>query len=230
MNVFKAILSVAPPALQKFLSRPADFGPANFRHLLRFPASFTLKAEVVRLLQSALVTLLIGAGFRSQPPPSYRVESEPAADGAELVTVFGRLQNPASGAQDLDVPLLTVLRDSLGDSDPANQRLRYVWILTSTRPTPWQRAASALSFVFFRAGSKSHASRVPAPTLDLASPYKSVYGNLFSDGLQVLEFDPLGAAIRSTTRTYRGNSSDYSNLQVFQALSTLDNLNHDPDR
>jgi hypothetical protein len=181
------------------------------------------------LLQSALVTLLIGAGFLTQPPPSYRVESEPVADRAELVTVFGRLHNPASGSQDLDVPLLAVLRDSLGDSDPASQRLRCVWILTSTRPTPWQRAASALSFGFFRAGNKSHANRVPSPTLDLASPYKSVYGNLFSDGLQVLEFDPLGAAIRSTTRTYRGNSSDYSKLQAFQALATLDNLGRDPE-
>ena len=182
------------------------------------------------MLQSALVTLLFGAGFLSQPSPSpsYRVEREPVADGAELVTVFGRLHDPASGSQDLDVPLLTVLRDSLGDSDPSNDRLRYVWILTSTRPTAWQRAASALSFGFFRAGSRQHANRVPSPALDLASPSRSVYGNLFGDGLQALEFDPLGAAIRSTTRTYRGNSSDYSKLQVYQALSTLDNLERDP--
>jgi hypothetical protein len=181
------------------------------------------------VLQSALVTLLFGAGFLSQPTPSYRVEREPVADGAELITVFGRLHDPASGSQDLDVPLLTVLRDSLGDSDPSNDRLRYVWILTSTRPTPWQRAASALSFGFFRAGSRHHANEVPSPTLDLASPSRSVYGNLFGDGLQALEFDPLGAAIRSTTRTYRGNSSDYSKLQVFQAISILDNLERDPD-
>jgi hypothetical protein len=180
------------------------------------------------LLQSALVTLLVGAGFLSQPPPAYRVEREPVADGAELVTVFGRLYDPASGSQDLDVPLLTVLRDSLGDSDPANDRLRRVWILTSTRPTVWQRAASALSFGFFRAGSKGHANRVPSPALDLMSPSRSVYSNLFSDGLQALEFDPLGAAIRSTTRTYRGNSSDYSKLQVFQALTTLDHLENYP--
>jgi hypothetical protein len=180
------------------------------------------------LLQSALVTLLVGAGFLSQPYPAYRVEREPVADGAELVTVFGRLYDPASGSQDLDVPLLSVLRDSLGDSDPANDRLRRVWILTSTRPTLWQRAASALSFGYFRAGSKSHANRVPSPAMDLASPSRSVYGNLFSDGLQALEFDPLGAAIRSTTRTYRENSSDYTKLQVFQALSTLDHLESYP--
>ncbi len=180
------------------------------------------------MLQSALVTLLIGAGFLSQPSSSYRVEREPVADGAELITIFGRLPDPASSAQDPGVPLLAVLRDSLGDSDPANDRLRYVWILTSTRPTVWQRAASALSFGYFRVGSRRHANRVPSPALDLASPARSVYGNLFSDGLQALEFDPLGAAIRSTTRTYRGNSSDYSKLQVFQALATLDNLQRDP--
>jgi hypothetical protein len=185
------------------------------------------------LLPAVLVTFLIGAGFLSRPSPSYRVEREPVADGAELITVFGRLHTTASsgqdlGAQDLDVPLLAVLRDSLGDDDPANARLRYVWILTSTPPTPWQRAASALSFGYFRAGGKRHAHGVPTPALDLASPARSVYSNLFSDSLQALEIDPLGAAIRSTTRTYRGNSSDYSKLQVFQALSTLDNLGRDP--
>ena len=68
MNAFEAILSIAPPILQKFF-------PADFRRLLRIPASIILKEEVVRLLQSALVTLLLGAGFLSQPPPSYRVES-----------------------------------------------------------------------------------------------------------------------------------------------------------
>lgn len=179
------------------------------------------------MLQSALITLLIGAGILNQPP-SYRLEIQPVADGAELITVFGRLQNPASGAQDLDVPLLSVFRDSLGDSDPANDRLRYVWILTSTRPTAWQRAASGLSFGFFRAGSRSHANKVPSPSLDLASPYRGVFSNLFSDSFQALELDPLGTAIRSTTRTYRGNSSDYTKLQVFEALATLENLERSP--
>jgi hypothetical protein len=182
-----------------------------------------------RLFPSALLTLVLGAGVLTQPSPPYRIEQQPVAGGAELITVFGRLNDPKSGAQDLDVPLLAVLRDSLGDSDPANDRLRYVWILTSTRPTAWQRAASALSFGYFRAGSRRHANRVPSPALDLASPYRSVYGNLFSDSLQALELDPLGMAIRSTTRTYRGNSSDYSKVQVFEALATLDNLQRDPD-
>ncbi len=181
------------------------------------------------MFEAALISLVLGAGILSQPRPAYRSESQPVAGGAELVTVFARVNVPASapigsGTENSEVPILAVLRDSLGDDDPADDRLRSVWILTSSRPTPWQRAASALTFGFFRAGSKRHAGSVPSPTLDLASPSKSVYSSLFSDGLQVIELDPMGAPIRSTTRTYRTNSADYTKLQVFQALTSLDNL------
>ncbi len=181
------------------------------------------------MFEAALISLVLGAGILSQPHPAYRSASQPVAGGAELVTVFARVNATTSaptgsGIEDAEVPILAVLRDSLGDDDPANDRLRSVWILTSTRPTPWQRAASALTFGFFRAGSKRHAGSVPSPALDLASPTKSVYSNLFSDGLQVIELDPMGAPIRSTTRTYRTNSADYTKLQIFQALTSLDNL------
>jgi hypothetical protein len=177
------------------------------------------------LLESALVCFVLGAGVLSRPVPEYRSVSQPVAGGAELVTVFIRPNGAAaSGSQDLDIPVLAVLRDSLGDDDPDNDRLRSVWILTSTRPTPWQRAASALSFGYFRAGSKRHAGRVPTPAIDLAAPSKTVYSNLFGDALQATELDPLGMAVRSTTRTYRTNSDDYTKLQVFQALSNLENL------
>ena len=152
------------------------------------------------------------------------------ADGAELVTVFGRLHNPASGSQDLDVPLLAVLRDSLGDSDPGERS-------PALRLDPDQHPAHALAARRLRALVRVFPRRKQAPRQSSAvarariwpRPPRSVYGNLFSDGLQALELDPLGAAVRSTTRTYRGNSSDYSKLQVFQALATLDNLERDPE-
>jgi hypothetical protein len=177
------------------------------------------------LLESALVCFVLGAGILSPPVPEYRSESQPVAGGAELVTVFARLNAAApADSPDLDIPLLAVLRDSLGDDDPDNDRLRSVWILTSTRPTLWQRTASALSFGYFRARSKRHAGRAPSPAIDLAAPSKSVYSDLLGDSLQALELDPLGMAVRSTTRTYRTNADDYSKLQVFQALGALDNL------
>lgn len=172
-----------------------------------------------------MVCFILGAGILSPSAPEYRSESQPVAGGAELVTVFARLNAAApADSQNPDVPLLAVLRDSLGDDNPDNDRLRSVWILTSTRPTLWQRTASALSFGYFRAGNKSHAGRAPSAAIDLAAPSKSLYGNIFGDSLQAMELDPLGMAVRSTTRTYRTNSDDYTKLQVFQALVTLDNL------
>ena len=154
----------------------------------------------------------------------FRLERQPIAGGAELITLFGKLQDPASSAERLDVPIVSILRDTLGDSDPENHRLRYVWVLTSTRPTPVQRLASAFSFLCFRTGTKHNENRLPAPVLDLASPGKTVWPNLVGKGLQATELDPLGVMVRTSTRSYFGNSSDYRKLHLYQALGALDGL------
>jgi hypothetical protein len=175
--------------------------------------------------KTVLVLLLSGALAAAQPVKSpYFLEREPVNGGAELITLFGHQPDQAGEGPDLQVPLLTVLRDTLGDDDSNNDRLRYVWILTSTRPTPVQRAASAMSVLWFRAGSRQHDNRVPAPVLDLGSPANGVWTNLLGDSLQATQFDPLGMAVRASTRSYRGNFSDYRKLQLFQALGVLDGL------
>jgi hypothetical protein len=175
--------------------------------------------------RTVLLVLLSGGLVAAQPARSpYSLEREPVNGGAELVTLFGHLSDPGAGGQDLDVPLLSVLRDTLGDADPNNDRLRYVWILTSTRPTPIQRAASAVSFAWFRAGTRRHDNRVPTPALDLGSPAKTVWTNLLGNSLQATQFDLLGMAVRASTRSYRGNFSDYRKLQLFQALGALQGL------
>ena len=177
------------------------------------------------MLRTVLIMLLGGVWVAAQPAtPAYFLEREPVNGGAELITLFGHRSAPGAEPQDLDVPLVSVLRDTLGDGDSNNDRLRYVWILTSTRPTPVQRVASAMSIVWFRAGSRQHDNRVPAPVMDLASPVKTVWPNLLGNSLQATEFDPLGMAVRTSTRSYRGNISDYHKLQLFQALGVLDGL------
>lgn len=138
--------------------------------------------------------------------------------------MFGHLHAPNASGPDAAVPLLTVLRDTLGDGDSNNDRLRYVWILTSTRPTPIQRAASAMSVLWFRAGTRQHDNRVPSPVLDVASPERGVWANLLGDSLQATQLDPMGMAIRASTRSYRGNFNDYRKLQLFGALGVLDGL------
>lgn len=157
-------------------------------------------------------------------PREFHLDREPLPNGAELVTLFGRLQDPASGGDTIDVPLLTLLRDTLGHPGTDDDRLRYVWILTSTRPTIVQRFASALSFVRFRTGSKPHANRVPSAVLDLAAPGKTVWTSLLGNSLQSTQLDPLGMTVRTASRSYRGNFSDYRKVQIFQALSAMEAL------
>jgi len=177
--------------------------------------------------KTVLLLLLSGVLVAAQPSkPAYFLKRDPVSGGAELVTLFGHQTNAATG-QDLEVPLLSVLRDTLGDGDSNNDRLRYVWILTCTRPTPLQRAASAASILWFRAGTRQHDNRVPSPALDLGAPAKNVWTNLLGDSLQATQLDPLGMAVRASTRSYRDNFSDYRKLQLFQALEVLDSLEID---
>ena len=63
-----------------------------------------------------------------------RLERVEVPGGAELITVFARLSGldaqEASTEKDSFVPLVSILRDTLGDNMPENNRLRYVWPLT----------------------------------------------------------------------------------------------------
>src|SRR5579884_2613867 len=58
----------------------------------------------------------------------YYWKSVTAGNSAQLLTLF------CSGcdrrASKSDIPLVSVLRDTLGDSDPKNDRLSYVWLLS----------------------------------------------------------------------------------------------------
>ena len=72
-------------------------------------------------------------------PSPFRIETLPVGSDAQLLTVFGSLDglkaDASAAAPGAEVPLVSILRDTLGDADPENDRLRYVWMLTYTRPT-----------------------------------------------------------------------------------------------
>ena len=54
----------------------------------------------------------------------------PLASGAKLITFFEPLpDNSASSTGRRDLPLLAILKDTLDDSDPGNDRIRQVWVL-----------------------------------------------------------------------------------------------------
>lgn len=157
--------------------------------------------------------------------PLFRLEKTPVAGGAELLTVFGSLNGLPEGtaASQPEVPLVSILRDTLGDEDPENDRLRHVWMLTYTRPTAWQRAASAVPFLYGRVGGRKRASTkgMPPAVLDLAAPERDVWQRFMWVALQNLFVNPYGVVAKSTSSTYRRNSEGYRQAHILRALAVL---------
>jgi hypothetical protein len=138
-----------------------------------------------------------------------------------LITVQARLSGIESTENDNWVPLVSILRDTLGDNDPENNRLRYVWPLTYTRPTVKQRLAAAIPFFYTRVGNKEKLTKVPPAALDLAAPENDVWDKIFWAALQNVLLDTYGTPIKASTSSYRRNSSDYRRSHIIRALSVL---------
>src|SRR5687767_13998790 len=150
-----------------------------------------------------------------------RLERIEVEGGAELITVFARLDGLESTKNDKWIPLVSILRDTLGDSIVENNRLRYVWPLTYTRPSLKQRLAAAIPFFYARVGNKDRTTRRPPPALDLASPESEVWNKIFWAAVQNLLLDPYGTPIKASTSSYRRNTSDYRKSHIIRALSVL---------
>src|ERR1051325_2291587 len=154
----------------------------------------------------------------------FRVERLRLDGGAELLTIFGRLDGMRSGAASApEVPLISVVRDTLSDTSPENDRLRYVWMLSYTRPNLLKRIASAIPFLYQHVGNQAEAyNRPPRPILDLANPTRQTWNHFFWSGMQSVFLDSYGIPVKASTRTYRRNAADYRAGHVMQALSILD--------
>lgn len=191
-----------------------------------FPHTFLLAQDLPGQNQAKQAT--------TSPDEIFRLERIPVAGGAELITIHARLDGiePASPGEQPAwgggpegsrwVPLVTVLRDTLGDLNPENDRLRYVWPLTYTRPTMRQRLSGAIPFMYSRVGNKQHASeKAPPAVLDLAATDRDVWNKIFWTALQSLLLDPYGTPVKAATRSYRQNASDYRKSHIIRALSVL---------
>jgi hypothetical protein len=150
-----------------------------------------------------------------------RLERIEVPGGAELITVHARLAGIESTENDNWVPLVSILRDTLGDNDADNNRLRYVWPLTYTRPTIKQRLAAAIPFLYTRVANKENLTKVPPAALDLAAPENDVWDKIFWAALQNVLLDTYGTPIKASTSAYRRNSSDYHRSHIIRALSVL---------
>jgi hypothetical protein len=154
----------------------------------------------------------------------FRIETLPVGRDAQLLTVFGNLDGlKTDGSAAQEIPLVSILRDTLGDADPENDRLRHVWMLTYTRPTALQRVASAIPFLYGRVGSKKSASRkgIPPPVIDLADPKQDLWYRFMWLALQNVVFNPYGVAAKASTSALRRNSERYRQAHILRALAIL---------
>jgi hypothetical protein len=150
-----------------------------------------------------------------------RLEKIDVPGGAELITVHAKLLGLESDKNDKWIPLVSILRDTLGDDISENNRLRYVWPLTYTRPSLKQRLAAAIPFFYARVGNKQKTSKTPPPALDLAAPEGDVWNKIFWAALQNILLDPYGTPIKASASSYRRNTSDYRKSHIIRALSVL---------
>jgi hypothetical protein len=167
-----------------------------------------------------------GPGRAAAAAPAFDIRRETVPGGAELLTVFGRADaglSHASQADQQDLPLVSVLRDTLGDADSDNDRLRYVWVHGYTRPSAPQRVASAVPFFNRRAGNKkpSRATAVPRPVIDLADPARRLWKDVMWYAAQSVFFDPYGVLAKTSVRAFRRNDDDYRKAHIVRALAVL---------
>ncbi|HEY2961028.1 MAG TPA: hypothetical protein VGJ37_01330 [Pyrinomonadaceae bacterium] len=150
-----------------------------------------------------------------------RLEKIEIPGGAELITVHAKLSGLESEENDKWIPLVSILRDTLGDNNAENDRLRYVWPLTYTRPSLKQRLAGAIPFFYTRVGNKEISSQTPPPALDLAAPDNDVWNKIFWLAMQNVLLDPYSMAVKASTASYRRNTGDYRTSHIIRALSVL---------
>jgi hypothetical protein len=171
--------------------------------------------------------------------PAYYWTETPVSGGAELVTLFGRFGPDSAGEARTDVPLVAVLRDSLANEpvrsltydqqagkrqldDSSDDRLRYVWLLTSDKPSLARRMLSGVPFFYWKVGrGESQTGEQPTMLVDMSQPEHRVWRTAGRDILQWTAFDPLATPVRASTRAYRTNSGEEERVHLEEAIALL---------
>ena len=141
---------------------------------------------------------------------------------AQLLTLFCRLPN-LDPSSEPDVPVIAVLRDTLGDANPENDRVAYIWLLTYSRLGVGQRVLSAVPFFYWRVGegSTSVSPHDMDPLFDLTAPQHPVLTEAGRDLLQWTMLDPMTTPVRASSRAYRTNQIDHERLHLVEAVTYL---------
>ena len=156
--------------------------------------------------------------------PAFRIEKIPVAGGAEIITLFAKQGNfgerPQSGPA--EIPLVSILRDTLGDDHPENDRLRYVWMLTYTRASFWQKTAAFVPFLYTRTTNKGAVGTAPPPPIaDMSAADHRIWSRVFWVVFKKLILGEMGVGPKASALQYRQNTMDYRRSSVASALAVL---------
>jgi hypothetical protein len=181
----------------------------------QFIAAADLSISAVRPRSSSVVV-------SSQTDRHWTVS--PVGHSAELLTLFSRSDRKGETTVK-DLPVVALLRDTLGDNAPENDRIFYVWLLPSVSRSLPQRIMAGVPFFYWRVGHgpETVSGRDLHPLLDLNTPQHPVMSEVRRSLLQWTAFDPLMMPVRASSRMYRSNDSDNERLKLEEAITYLQN-------
>ncbi|MGA7412682.1 MAG: hypothetical protein WBW33_19545 [Bryobacteraceae bacterium] len=168
------------------------------------------------------------------PEADFQWQVQELQDGAELITLIGRidhivpsgegrkLAHSKARAENDPVPLLAVLRDTLGDKDPKNDRLLTIWLFTDPRPSNGRRILSAVPFYYRRDDDRKAPATARLTKLsDLTQPESHVASSVGHNLVQWLVLDGISTPVRASSRTYRTNEVDARRLYLEEGITFL---------
>ncbi len=168
------------------------------------------------------------------PGADFKWQVEELQDGAELITLIGRidhivpsgvgrkLAHSKAQVQDDPVPLLSVLRDTLGDKDPKNDRLLTIWLFTDPRPSNGRRILSALPFYYCRDDDANAPATARLTKLsDLTQPEDHVTSSVGHNLVQWFALDGISTPVRAVSRSYRTNEVAERRLYLEEGITFL---------
>ena len=149
--------------------------------------------------------------------PDFRIEKVPVAGGAEILTILSR-----TDSSETEMPMVSILRDTLGDDRPENDQLRYVWMLTYTKGSVGQKLAAFVPFLYTRTTNHLDiGSGPPTPVADIRRSDKKLWNTVLWTVFKKVLLSQAGMGARATVLQYRQNVADHRQAAIARALSVL---------
>lgn len=187
---------------------------------------FLYKSAIWCALMFTFVGVIAAQDFSSSNLENdFRLETMPVEGGAEIITVFVKMRGAESfGAEKNEfVPMLSVLRDTLGDDVKENDLIRQVWLHTYTRPSILQRVAAGVPLLYHRTTNKNPLERnAPAPPIaDLHPSKKDIWNRVFWFALRNWIVNDLAFPARVPVLQYQNNARNYRRSAIARSLALL---------